>query len=62
MLIILSYSGHYPNKLVEVTEEELAHIYEVQGEKYLCDTKEGIALITSLGQREIKVAEIIAYI
>ena len=44
MLIQLDYSGHYPRKLVEVSEEEYARIRELEKGHYLWDTpdKQGL--------------------
>jgi hypothetical protein len=63
MLVNLSYSGHDPNRIVEITEGEYKRILEVQGNKYLYDTEEGRAIIEKLeALPEIEAPEIILYI
>jgi hypothetical protein len=63
MLLILSSSGHDPNKLVEVSDELYKRILEVQGERYLQDTEEGRALIEELeALPEVPAEEITIYI
>lgn len=63
MLLILSSSGHDPNKLIEVTEAEYAELLRIQGKKYLQDTEEGQAWIEKLEARpEVPCAEITIYI
>lgn len=62
MLAILSYSSHYPEKLVEVTEEELAEVKRLTERKFLFDTEEGQALIKKLESRpEVKCEVILCY-
>ncbi len=51
MLIMLSWNGHAPNKLVEVTDAEYARIQELTKRAYLFDTEEGQDLIADLDRR-----------
>lgn len=39
--IILSYSGHYPDRMVVVSQEEEAEINRLTQRHYLFDTEEG---------------------
>lgn len=51
MLIRLSYNGHYPSKLVEVTDGEYNRIKELENDLYLFDTPEGQEIINELEKR-----------
>lgn len=63
MLLILDSRGHYPNKLVEVTEGEYAELVKVQSGGYLQDTEEGREWIKRLRARPaVPCADIVVYI
>lgn len=50
-LVLLSSSGHYPDRLIEMTEVEIAESNRLQERTYLFDTPEGSALIAELRKR-----------
>lgn len=63
MILELDHSAHYPNILVEVTEEEYQNILKVQGNRYLYDTAEGRALLKELKAKpRIEFVSVVAYI
>lgn len=63
MLLQLSYSSHYPDVFVEVTQEDLDRITKTEGNKYLTDTEEGRELLKELLERpHVEVPCVIAYI
>ena len=54
MLIRLDSSGHYPTKVVEISNDEWQQIQQLTKSKYLQDTAEGLALIRVLDSRPLQ--------
>ena len=48
MILELTYSGHYPRKFVEITEEENIKLERLTRDYFLFDTMEGQAFLTEL--------------
>lgn len=61
--IILSYSGHYPDRMVVVSQEEEAEINRLTQRHYLFDTEEGRELLERLSDRShpVDILKVIAY-
>jgi hypothetical protein len=54
MLIKLSYNGHYPSKIVEVTDGEYNQIKQIESTGiYLFDSPEGQEIIAELEKRPV---------
>ena len=51
-IIRLDYSGHYPSRRVEVTQEELEKLRELDKTRYIFDYPEGRELLKKLAERE----------
>lgn len=51
MKLILSYSGHDPDIMVEVSDAEYAKIRKLTKQKFLFDTEEGRALFNTFRGR-----------
>lgn len=51
MFLRLHYSGHYEDKIVEITEEDWKYILALTKDRYLFDTEEGRTLLTILEGR-----------
>jgi hypothetical protein len=63
MILQLSFSSHYDDVFVEITEEEFTEIVRIQDKKYLQDTQEGRDCIDRLlAKPHIKIPMVVAYI
>ena len=51
-ILKLSYSGHYPDSYVRVSDNELCRIKELEKKGYLNDTLDGTILLDMLEERE----------
>ena len=48
MLLRLHYSGHYKDKVIEITKEEWKYILKLTNNRFLFDTEEGRTLLKLL--------------
>lgn len=51
-LVLLTYSGHYPDKVVCLTPQEIKQLDKLEEEGFLMDSQEGLDFMALLEQKE----------
>lgn len=65
MILELDYSGHYPRKFIEITEEEWQKVQRLTDGNYISDTMEGQELLAEFEMRQevkLEIKSVVAYI